>query len=115
MKLRTDKLAVSVYARHYRQRLMKGREHDQDHCLKVSLLSDEQIIQREIAHARLIADQADQAEHAALLAIYEKQRQSPKRETNTTPLEQLFADALKAIESREATARHIMDRVRGSK
>jgi hypothetical protein len=82
--------------------------------LKVSLLTDEQIIESEIADARLIADQADQAEHAALLTIYEEQQQSPKREKDPTPLEQLFEDALRAIESREATARHIMDRMGGS-
>lgn len=101
-----------VKATFYRQRLMKGREQDQDHCLKVSLLTDEQIIEREIAEARLIAVQADQAEHAALLAIYEEQQQSPKREKDPTPLEQLFAAALRAIENREATARRIADRVR---
>jgi hypothetical protein len=104
-----------VKANFYRQRLLKGREQDQDHCLKVSLLTDEQIIESEIANARLIADQADQAEHAALLAIYEEQQRSPKRKKDPTPLEQLFAEALRAIDTREAMARHIMDRMGGSK
>jgi hypothetical protein len=110
-----NEIQKRVKANFYRQRLMKGREKDQDHCLKVSLLSDEQIIESEIANARLIADQADQAEHAALLAIYEERQQSPKRKKDPTPLERLFAEALRAIETREATARNIVDRMGGAK